>query len=182
MSSRLGEASPGPAGRHQVGFREALPGDAEALLALKEQLDQETSFMLLEPGERNETVDQVMADLTQRTALTNSAVIVAETGTGLVGYADTIGGTYRRNRATAYLVMGVLASASGRGIGGALLDNVDRWAVAKGIHRLELTVMATNHRAIQLYERKGYQQEGIRRECLIVDGALVDELYMSKLL
>ena len=42
--------------------------------------------------------------------------------------------------------------------------------------------MAHNQRASGLYERMGFTVEGRRRECLLVDGTLVDELYMAKLL
>ncbi len=102
------------------------------------------------------------------------------------GYWARVGlgatGAYRRDRATAYVVLGVLASASGQGVGGRLLDELDRWAAAHGVHRLELTVMASNERALRLYERKGYAREGRRRECFAVDHVLVDEFYMGKLL
>jgi RimJ/RimL family protein N-acetyltransferase len=56
------------------------------------------------------------------------------------------------------------------------------WALAHGMHRLELTVMAHNERAHALYERMGFVVEGRRRECLLVNARLVDELYMAKLL
>jgi len=42
--------------------------------------------------------------------------------------------------------------------------------------------MAHNRRAFELYRRMGYTVEGRRRECLIEDGRLADELYMAKLL
>jgi hypothetical protein len=41
--------------------RMAGPGDAAALLRLKRRLDRQTSFMLLEPDERDTSV-QVLAD------------------------------------------------------------------------------------------------------------------------
>lgn len=162
-------------------FRAAGPGDAADLLALKKDLDRETSFMMLEPGERSEDSADVAADL-DGMAGANSVVIVAETAGRLAGYAEARGGGFRRNRITAHVVIGVLAAASGQGVGSGLLRELELWAPAHGIHRLELTVMAHNHRARQLYERMGFTAEGRRRECLLVDGDLVDELYMAKLL
>jgi ribosomal protein S18 acetylase RimI-like enzyme len=163
-------------------FRVAGPGDAAGLLALKERLGRETSFMLLEPGERSEGKEDVAADLGKVAGTINSVVILAETAGQLVGYVDARGGQFRRNRITAHMVIGVLAAASGHGIGSGLLRELELWARAHEIHRLELTVMAHNHRARQLYERAGFAVEGRRRECLLVDGRLVDELYMAKLL
>jgi ribosomal protein S18 acetylase RimI-like enzyme len=163
-------------------LRVAGPGDAAGLLALKQALDRETSFMLLEPDERREDRQHVAADLGAVADTANSVVVVAETAGQLVGYAEARGGRVRRNRITAHVVIGVLAAASGRGVGSGLLRKLELWAPAHGIHRLELTVMAHNRRAFELYQRMGYTVEGRRRECLLVDGRLVDELYMARLL
>jgi RimJ/RimL family protein N-acetyltransferase len=164
-------------------FRVAGPGDAAGLLALKKQLDRETSFMLLEPDERTEDTADIAADLSTVAGAANCTVVVAaETAGRLVGYAEARGGGFRRNRITAHVVIGVLAAARGQGVGSGLLQELEMWAPAHGIHRLELTVMAHNHRARRLYERMGFAVEGQRRECLLVDGRLVDELYMAKLL
>jgi RimJ/RimL family protein N-acetyltransferase len=168
-----------PAG---VRVRAAGPGDAADLLALKRALDQETQFMLLEPGERTEGPGEVAADLDQVARTGNAVVVVAESAGRLVGYAEARGGEFRRNRATAHVVIGVLAAAHGQGAGTGLLEELKRWAPAHGIHRLELTVMAHNQRAMDLYLRLGFTIEGRRRECLAVDGRLVDELYMALLL
>ena len=166
----------------EVQFREARRDDAPALLELKRQLDQETRFMLLEAGERNEQTEDVAGAIRRVEASPNSALIVADTASGLVGYVEATGGAYRRNRATAEIVIGVLAWASSRSIGRGLLSAIECWAVTHGVHRLELTVMAANQRAIRLYERAGFLKEGHRNECLIVDGEFMDELYMAKLL
>jgi RimJ/RimL family protein N-acetyltransferase len=80
------------------------------------------------------------------------------------------------------VVIGVLARAAGRGIGAGLLKQAMDWAAAHGLHRLELTVMARNTRAIALYERMGFTVEGRRAECLLVDGQFVDELTMAAIL
>jgi len=171
-----------PAASAAARFRPAWPGDAAGLLALKKDLDRETSFMLLEPGERTEDSTEVAAYLSSMAGTANSVVIVAETAGGLAGYAEARGGGFHRNRITAHVVIGVLAAAGGQGIGSGLLRELELWAPAHGILRLELTVMAHNQRARRLYERMGFAVEGRRRECLLVDGHLVDELYMAKLL
>lgn len=162
-----------------VPIREAGPDDAAALLTLKQQLDGQTSFMLVEAGERDTSVQSLARDLSGVTGSENSVVIVAEDGEDLVGYLELTGGSFRRNRATAYLVIGVRAESSGKGVGAGLLRQAGQWASGHGLHRLELTVMAHNHRAIELYMRMGFSIEGRRSECLLVDGQYVDEFYMA---
>jgi RimJ/RimL family protein N-acetyltransferase len=79
-------------------------------------------------------------------------------------------------------VIGIRASHAEHGLGTQLLTALDTWAIAAGIHRLELTVMAHNRAAIGLYLKAGYHLEGTRRAALIVETKTVDELWMAKLL
>ncbi|GAB3835508.1 hypothetical protein GCM10027610_033450 [Dactylosporangium cerinum] len=63
-----------------------------------------------------------------------------------------------------------------------MLAEAQRWAAARGLHRIELNVMAHNYRAIALYERMGFVHEGRRVGCLLIDGTFRDELYMAMIL
>ncbi|MDG6106983.1 GNAT family N-acetyltransferase [Dactylosporangium aurantiacum] len=163
-------------------LRIAGPPDAAALLKLKQRLDEETSFMLLEPGERDASVPALARHLEQVARSENSVVIVADRRGELAGYVELTGGAFRRNRLTTHVVIGVLAGASGAGVGAGLLEAAKGWAAANGLHRIELNVMAHNHRAIALYERMGFVHEGRRVGCLLIDGEFRDELSMAMIL
>jgi len=127
-----------------VRIRPARPYDAAALLELKRQLDRETAFMMYEPDERDGPVQDLAAELAALARSANSVVLLAEHGDQLIGYVQLTGGALRRSRATAYVVIGVLAQAAGRGTGTELLRQAKAWAAARGLHRLEPTVMAHN--------------------------------------
>jgi len=163
-------------------IREVEETDAGALLALHCALDQETAFMLIEPGERSPDIEAERERIRNVRSRSNQTLLVADIGGRVVGYVAVLGGPYRRNSHTAYLVMGVLEAFSGQGVGGALLDAAMCRAANANLHRLELTVMAHNDRAIRLYERKGFLREGIRRHSLRVRDAWVDEVFMARLL
>jgi RimJ/RimL family protein N-acetyltransferase len=165
-----------------IAIRPAVLEDAAPLLELKQRLDRETSFMMYEAGEREVSAEGLAADLDRVAQSANSVVLVADAGDHLAGYVELVGGSFRRSRATAHVVIGVRADAGGAGIGAALLRHAMQWAAGRGLHRLELTVMAHNHRAIGLYERMGFSLEGRRRQCLIVDGQFTDELTMAAIL
>jgi putative acetyltransferase len=70
---------------------------------------------------------------------------------------------------------------AGRGAGTALLaaviDLADNWLNLK---RLELSVYADNARAIALYERFGFEREGLNRAYSWRDGAYADSLSMAR--
>lgn len=48
-----------------------------------------------------------------------------------------------------------------------------------GLHRISLTVFAFNPRAQRVYEKCGFQREGVRREVLRWNHAWYDEICMS---
>jgi putative acetyltransferase len=71
----------------------------------------------------------------------------------------------------------------GKGVGGALMraivDLADNWL---NLTRLELEVYADNEAAIHLYERFGFEVEGILRRHAFRDGEYVDSKVMGRLL
>jgi putative acetyltransferase len=87
----------------------------------------------------------------------------------------------RRGHA-ASLGMAVHDAYAGRGAGSALVaalvDKADRWL---NIKRLELSVYTDNARAIALYERFGFEREGVFGAYAWRDGAYVDALTMARL-
>jgi putative acetyltransferase len=71
----------------------------------------------------------------------------------------------------------------GKGVGAALMraivDLADNWL---NLTRLELEVYADNEAAIHLYERFGFEVEGILRRHAFRDGEYVDSKVMGRLL
>ncbi|MFZ5827723.1 MAG: GNAT family N-acetyltransferase [Bacillota bacterium] len=163
-------------------IRTAVESDAEAFLRLSRRLDAETNLMMLEPDERTTSVAEQADRLRAVGESPNQTILVAEEAGQLVGYIALLGGGYRRNRHSAYIVAGILEAYAGRGLGRELFTEGERWAREVGLHRLELTVMAHNHRAVVLYSKMGFRFEGTKRDSLKVDGEYVDEYYMAKLL
>jgi L-phenylalanine/L-methionine N-acetyltransferase len=80
------------------------------------------------------------------------------------------------------LGMAVHDAYAGRGAGTALMaaivDLADNWLQLK---RLELGVYADNARAIALYERFGFEHEGLQRAYSWRNGAYADSLTMARL-
>jgi RimJ/RimL family protein N-acetyltransferase len=165
-----------------VTVRFLTPDDAEQFLDLCLTLDSESDFMMYEPGERPTDVEMLHETLAAIVRTDNQAIVVADTGQLLAGYAGFYGGEYRRARHVAYIVAGVRSAFAGQGIGRALFEAGEAWARSAGVRRLELTVMTHNAAAIRLYQRMGFDVEGTRRRAMLVNGQWIDELYMGKLL
>jgi GNAT superfamily N-acetyltransferase len=52
--------------------------------------------------------------------------------------------------------LAVSEDARGHGVGGALLEFAEGWARDRGLGAIGLSAFATNHRALGVYERRGY--------------------------
>ncbi len=164
-----------------VTLRKLVPADAAELLNLQHRLDEESSFMLLEPDERQTGIQQVEEMIGSFADAETSILIGAETDGRLAGYLSVRGGSVRRNRHSAYIVIGILEQYQGMGIGSGLFKEMENWAKETGIVRLELTVMVHNERALALYSKNGFEIEGTKKKSLQVNGEWVDEYYMCRI-
>lgn len=137
--------------------------------------------MLMEPGERNNSVEKQRKMIEHFNNQDNSTIFVADNG-GLCGYLIAIGNTSLRNKHTAYLVIGVHQDVRGQGLGSLLFEAVKDWAKTEGITRLELTVVTENEAGVKLYQKSGFEVEGTKRQSLKINDNYYDEYYMSNLL
>lgn len=163
-------------------IREISIDDAENLINLVKEVERKSDFMLMEAGERKTTPEQQQRQLERLEQQNNSTIFVAEEKEKLVGYLIAIGGTVKRTKHSAYLVIGVLQEYRGKGIGTKLFDNVIKWAPKHNVSRLELSVVTKNKAGLALYKKNGFDIEGTKRNSLNINGETFDEYFMSKLL
>ena len=89
-----------------------------------------------------------------------------------------------QQRHSARLVsMMVAPAAQRRGIGQQLLAAcIDQATQVVGLEQLTLSVTASNHHAVRLYERAGFRAWGLLPRAVVVQGAGYDQLHMVRLL
>jgi GNAT superfamily N-acetyltransferase len=105
------------------------------------------------------------------------AVTVAEDR--VAGWCDVIPKRHDGFRHSGVLGMGVLAPWRGRGLGGALLETTLAECRSRGITRIELEVYASNAAARELYAKRGFVVEGVKRGARILDGVEDDNVVMA---
>ena len=162
--------------------RQITISDAENFGFLTQQVEMTSKFMLWEAGERKANTDQQRKMIERICSEDNSTILVAEEKGQLIGFLMAIGGNARRNKHSVYIVVGILKDSRGKGVGTNLFEELEKWALAHQIHRLELTVVTRNVAGLALYQKMGFEIEGTKRHSLFIDGEFVDEYYMSKLL
>ena len=106
---------------------------------------------------------------------------VAEAGGRLVGHAFLDPLPMRDNAHVFTLTIVVHPANLGQGVGTALMTRVMAWARERpGLGKIELLVRATNTRAIALYRKFGFAEEGrLRRRVKTPKAGFIDDLVMS---
>ena len=163
-------------------IRAATVDDAAAVVAFFQQLYAETRFMLFEPGEAVPTVDEQAQRIQRGIETTSGTMLLCEADKQLIGVCYGTRGIAKRSRHSLYIVLGVLQAWSGQGVGRLLMQQLEAWARAQQLHRMELMVQVDNQRAIALYEKLGFQREGLTVHSLYIEGRYIDEYSMAKLL
>ena len=98
----------------------------------------------------------------------------------LVGSACLWGIDLHNRRA--HLGIGLGADFRGRGLGTDATRVVLHYGfVDRGLHRIQLEVLASNTAAVRAYEKAGFHEDGRMRESAWVRGRFEDEIFMSVL-
>jgi RimJ/RimL family protein N-acetyltransferase len=108
------------------------------------------------------------------------AIILADSGQ-YVGNVN-LTGIHPVNRSAEFSILVGDKAAWGRGVGGEATRLMLAHAFGdRNLHRVHLTVLASNARARRLYERAGFRLEGMLREAVFKNGTYHDLVTMSML-
>ena len=162
-------------------IRELQIEDAENFLNLLNITETETTFMLYEKGERKTTIKQQRKNI-QDGIKKGILTFILEDNKKLVGYVWGNIFTANRKKHCMYLAVAILKEYTGKGYGTKLMNTLEKQAIENGINRLELEVSEKNKFAISLYEKLGFEVEGVKRRAFLVNGNYEDELIMGKII
>ena len=131
--------------------READLGDAAEIATLVTQLGYDTTA-----EEMAERLAELLPDPTYTTFVAHRLELLGLAGASLSRY-------FEKNGFYARLVVLVVADAGhGQGIGSALVQAVERWAISRGAHELVVNSGSHRHEAHRFYEGRGFSATGVR--------------------
>jgi RimJ/RimL family protein N-acetyltransferase len=170
---RRGSGGAGPAGGAGFEVRRVRPGDLDAVVELFASVAAEGRWIAAEaPIDRNQRRRRLREGIDQP----GTAMLVADAGGEVVGMLRIDKAGY----GVAELGMLVAAAWRRRGVGSALLRAGIDWAREVGAHKVALQVWPHNQAAISLYERFGFEREGLlRRHYRRRNGELWDAVVMG---
>lgn len=167
----------------EIIIRKAAPDDAEGTLALMKGIGSEPDNHITYTVEETNVPIERQREIIASSNSPARLYIVAEAEGRIVGDLLCSAEHYRLTSHVAQLGMGIEKNYRHRGLGTKMLREAMAWAASTGIiKRIELDVVATNHVAIRLYEKFGFEIEGRRRKYVLKNGEYIDQLIMGLLL
>ncbi|MEM1418524.1 MAG: GNAT family N-acetyltransferase [Myxococcota bacterium] len=173
--------------------RLACPTDAAAILAVdRAVVDAGVGVVLARgdlPRHAAEQVDRLRPTLEgdpEMGAILSAEVPPPGSSVGLDGPGLVVGhGSVHRYRPSlcrhvAVIALGVRPDHQGLGLGRALLEGLVGWCELVGVERVELTVLADNARARQLYRTGGFAKEAVRQRFVKRVDEYVDDVMMAR--
>ena len=158
--------------------REAVSGDAAALVALAQAVGSEPEgWLIAEDSWRGAGDERRYLKALRRHP--HAAVFVAEQAGEIVGRLSVARDPHPGSYHVADLGLMVAAGHRRRGIGQALLERAVEWARESAVHKLELHVFPHNAPAIALYDSFGFEREGYRKAHYRRGSGYVDAILMA---
>ena len=166
----------------EVTIRSATIQDAPAILALSISVLGEEIYQLTSGTEFKMTIDAEEKWIESHLSNPNHIILVAEMDSNIVGLLDFSNGRRQRIAHTGEFGMSVEKSFRDQGVGSLLLEALINWAAQnRTIEKIGLNVHSNNERAIALYQKMGFEIEGIRkRDLKYGEGQYVDAIVMGR--
>lgn len=166
----------------ELTLRECEIKDLDQLEGLLETIGKETNFTLQRPGIK---LNKELAQKAWERSLNskNEIYLGAFVKDKLIGqiHMRVLEPDHPWVSHIARFGMFIIKDYWGKGIGKNLVLEMIEFAKSIDVKRIEATVRSKNKRAIELYERLGFEVEGVRNRAAKVDDIFQDEYYIAYL-
>jgi RimJ/RimL family protein N-acetyltransferase len=162
-------------------IRSAIGTDALELSRLRLQIDGETENLDREKGEAFLNEEGFRQLIHNDSEDARNLFLVSAAGEKLVGFSRCQGNSLKRLSHKVEFGICVLKEYWGYGIGKNLLKESVTWADTNNIKKITLSVLETNEKAIHLYQRFGFEVEGVlKKDKILSDGKFYDTVIMGR--
>jgi ribosomal protein S18 acetylase RimI-like enzyme len=162
-------------------IRSAREKDAKSLSEVRLQIDGETENLDREQGEAYIDESGFKQVIKTDTESSSNLFLIAEVNERIVGFSRCEGNKLKRKSHQVEFGICVLKEFWGYGIGKNLLKESIHWADSNGIKKVTLSVLETNDKAVKLYEKYGFEVEGVlKRDKFLSDGNYYNTILMGR--
>lgn len=166
-----------------ITIRTANPEDGEKIIELIKAIDEETTFLLREPGEFNMTLQKEKEFLSDKQEDPTGIFLMAEVEGSPIATCTLAGNSRKRLLHASNLAIAIKEQYCNLGIGRRMMETAIAWAKENNITRITLEVDTNNYRAISLYTKLGFEVEGtFKMDKKMSDGSYRNSYAMALLL
>jgi RimJ/RimL family protein N-acetyltransferase len=164
-------------------IRLAKEFDAETIIDIRKEIilsETTTKFFVSSPNELPSNVNEEREKI-QRSCEKNNLYIVFQVDGKVVGFLDFNRYEHERLKHAGSMGMGIREEYTNQGIGTKLIEFLINWAKKqKNLEKICLGVVSVNDRAIKVYKRIGFVEEGRQRNQIkYEDGSYGDDILMA---
>ena len=106
---------------------------------------------------------------------------VAEENGKVIGLGILMNHGNLRKKHVGVITLMVNSDYQNKGVGSLLMDKLINLSESINIIRLELCVFRDNYKAINLYKKFGFKEEGIKVKSALKNGEYIDEIMMARI-
>lgn len=106
---------------------------------------------------------------------------VAEENGKVIGLGILMNHCNLRRKHVGVITLMVNSDYQNKGVGSLLMDKLINLSKSLNIIRLELCVFRDNYKAINLYKKFGFKEEGIKVKSALKNGEYADEIMMARI-
>lgn len=161
-------------------LRDPACEDAKSIVDFYNMVGAETEYLSFCGGEYKVTPEQQAKMISEANASENSTMILAVSDDKIVGIGTISSNQKIKGRHVGTLGIVVAEKYCNTGIGRAMMDELIQWCRLNGITRkISLVTSQENRGAIALYEKCGFEEEGILKNEICIDGRFSNLIYMG---
>jgi RimJ/RimL family protein N-acetyltransferase len=161
-------------------IRKGLESDAEQLILHTQKVLEESShFLGTSLEEYHPTIEEEKAWIHSHNQ--HGILLVVEDNGSIVGTLDFRLSTSKKFRHKGFFGMSIQEAYTNKGIGASLIKSLIEWAKEDiRVEKISLEVFSNNERAIHLYSKLGFKEEGrLVKNAKLGPNEYVDDIIMS---
>lgn len=163
-----------------VVLRQPLREDAGAIIDFYNMTGAETIYLSFCGGEYKATLEQQRDIIDDVNSSKNNMMLLAKINDEIIGIGTITSNQKIKGRHVGNLGIAVAKKYCNAGVGKVMMDDLISWCRTNHItKKLSLVTAEDNHRARALYEKCGFETEGILKNEICIDGKFSNLIIMG---
>ncbi|MGE7770614.1 N-acetyltransferase family protein [Viridibacillus arvi] len=165
---------------NEVTVKEATKNDAQQMINFYNVVGGETDFLSFGKNEFNRDVEEYKKFIDSTSLEQNSIILIATLKDEIIGIASINSSQKERMKHVGTLGIVVSEQLVGQGLGRKLMEELINWATSNGVtKKISLVTREDNVFAIELYEKLGFEKEGLLKKDNFINDVYYNTLVMG---